>query len=496
VKTVSEALQSLHLGKSVAEFDDALERYFIETNAFRELVHGRSDIIAGDKGTGKTAIYRILQKKYSSITELKNVEVIAGFNPAGSPIFQELTKREVLSESEYNSFWKAYLVSFAGNWLLNVYAGEYTASMSVLDKLLRGLDLRTDVDAPRNSFTKALSKIGAIFRWRSVEMECTVSETGMPIITPKVEFSGVEKEANDSSLSVPVDAILRLLNKCLDEANITVWIALDRLDEAFSGHAKIEIPVLRALLRSYLDLTEFNRIKLKLFVRRDLFSRITSGGFVNLTHINARKLEIVWREADLMNLLCRRIKENGDFCAALGLVGASDDAIFKAMFPNQVDPGKRKPATWTWMMRRIRDGNDVKSPRNLIDLVQLSQDAQLKREGIEDRAIATRPLIESDSLRDGLSQLSIRRVNDTIFAEAGSAVEMIEKFRAGKSEHNIESIATLFGVSIEQAKNGVKPLVAIGFLEVIKESFKVPSLFREGMKITQGKGFEADDDDD
>lgn len=62
METVREALQSLDLGKSVAEFDDALERYFVETNAFRELVHDQRDIIAGDKGTGKTAIYRILQK--------------------------------------------------------------------------------------------------------------------------------------------------------------------------------------------------------------------------------------------------------------------------------------------------------------------------------------------------------------------------------------------------------------------------------------------------
>jgi len=191
-----------------------------------------------------------------------------------------------------------------------------------------------------------------------------------------------------------------------------------------------------------------------------------------------------------MNLLCRRIRENSGFCEALDIVGATDAEIFDVMFPKQVDFGKRKPATWTWMMRRIRDGNDVKPPRNLIDLVQLSQDAQWKREDIQNRPLNARPVVEPDALRDALSQLSVRRVDDTIFAEAGGAVEAIEKFRGGKAEHNIESIASLLGVSIEQAKSDVKPLVAIGFLEVIKDSFKVPSLFREGMKITQGKAFE------
>ena len=54
----------------------------------------------------------------------------------------------------------------------------------------------------------------------------------------------------------------------------------------------------------------------------------------------------------------------------------------------------------------------------------------------------------------------------------------------------------------EEAMNEVKPLVAIGFLEVIKGSFRVPTLYREGMKITQGKAFEdpsstsAEDEDE
>ena len=54
-------LRSLDLGKSVAEFDEALEDYFVETDAFRQLIWDKIDIVAGDKGTGKqryTEFYR------------------------------------------------------------------------------------------------------------------------------------------------------------------------------------------------------------------------------------------------------------------------------------------------------------------------------------------------------------------------------------------------------------------------------------------------------
>ncbi|MDM8794956.1 hypothetical protein, partial [Klebsiella pneumoniae] len=96
-------LQLLRLGQSVAEFDDSLEKYFIENQAYHSLINDRADFIAGDKGTGKTAVYRILQKRYSITPELKNVEVIAGFNPIGNPVFQRLVQQDVnvLTEGQY-----------------------------------------------------------------------------------------------------------------------------------------------------------------------------------------------------------------------------------------------------------------------------------------------------------------------------------------------------------------------------------------------------------
>jgi hypothetical protein len=69
VTTIKELLRKLDLGAPVAEFDEALENYFVETDTFRALVDDRADIVAGDKGTGKTAIYRILQKRFGKLSK-------------------------------------------------------------------------------------------------------------------------------------------------------------------------------------------------------------------------------------------------------------------------------------------------------------------------------------------------------------------------------------------------------------------------------------------
>jgi hypothetical protein len=142
VTTVKELLRKLDLGASVAEFDEALENYFVETNTFRALVDVRVDIVAGDKGTGKTAIYRILQKRYSRLPQLSRVEVLAAFNPTGSPVFQRLGEQASYEEGIYVRLWKTYIFSLVGNWLLDVWDGSFTSTMPSLEQLLAEDDLR------------------------------------------------------------------------------------------------------------------------------------------------------------------------------------------------------------------------------------------------------------------------------------------------------------------------------------------------------------------
>lgn len=496
-----EPITHLGYGKSVAEFDEALEDYFVETDAFRQLIRDKIDIVAGDKGTGKTAIYRILQTRYTSMDGLNSIEVIPAFNPKGASIFEPLTKHPKQVEGEYNKLWKTYFLSLAGNYILSVWDGDNTGKMKELDFLLSGLDLRNKVIEAPSIFQKVLARLGGLLRWKSAQIEYKVSPDGTQSFIPRVDFDKTGDLSSNQPAEVPIEHCLQLLNEALREAGITIWIAIDRLDEAFHGFPEVEIPALRALFRSYLDLNDLTNLKLKLFVRRDLFRRITAGGFVNLTHVNARKFEIIWDDADLLNLICRRIVSNDEFAKQAQLESSSNETIFDFMFPEQVDVGKRKPKTWNWILRRIRDGNDVKPPRNLIDLISKAQQAQLRAEDRRLREVGPgTPLIEADALRKGLTQLSVERVNDTILSESAFLAPVVERFRGGKAEHNDDSLKEMLNLPEEKFKSTITSLIEIGFLEDIRGTYKVPAIYREGFEITQGKAFDGsvvtDEDDD
>lgn len=263
---------------------------------------------------------------------------------------------------------------------------------------------------------------------------------------------------------------------------------MDRLDEAFPGSPMIEIPALRALFRTYLDVQAFDSLRLKLFVRKDLFRRIIKNGFVNLTHVNARKFEIVWDEEDLMALLIARVRESGNFINAAELQAFSDTEVFYRLFPEKIFQRENQSTTWNWMMTRIRDGNDIKAPRSLIDLIEKARQTQLRYEARDPREFSMdTPLIDADSVKRAHSALSTQRVEDTLLAEAADLAPQIEKFRNGKSEQTAATIASLLGMDEQQARPVIQSLTEIGFLEEIGSSYKVPALYRDGLSITQGK---------
>lgn len=265
--TVKSLLEKLDLGNSVAESDAALDRYFVETQAFKDLVGDKGDVIAGDKGTGKTAMFRILLSRFATLEALKKVEVVAAFNPVGSPVFQRLAQVEVMEEGEYVGLWKTYIFSLVGNWILDLYTDVYTDRMRELEQLLNRTGLNTADDAPETVFSQIMNRLRDLVP-SAAEVGVSATPQGILVITPRVEFRKGEEAKPHPQEHVPYEAALGLVNEILREEDLVIWLVMDRLDEAFQGFPKVEIPALRALLRTYLDLQAYPKIRLKLFLRK------------------------------------------------------------------------------------------------------------------------------------------------------------------------------------------------------------------------------------
>jgi len=482
---IREALQKLKFGNSVAESDKGLQDYFLVTQSYLALVNDDADLIAGDKGTGKTAIFQYLKRNFANESILSETAIVTGFNLGGEPLFRKMGNEKPLQETQYITIWKMYILSLAGNWLLNSSKGKRLNSLQKLDAILTKLELRSEDNNATSAFANVLG-------WaRRLRPKFEVSpDLANPTLS--VEFYQIQsKEETISAEEISQGEVFALLDSALSEQNKSVWVVIDRLDEAFVGLPDIETPALRALLRTYLDLMSLDRLRLKLFVRKDLFRNIIKDGFVNLTHINARKFEIIWDDEDLLALFAQRVRASREFTQMFGIINASDQELFQLVFPEKLEARKNAPNTWRWILSQICDGNGVKSPRNLIDLMSIAQQEQARREQRSPRKYASEtPVIEIDSVKKALSRLSQRRIEDTLLAEYGTDVQRaILAFKNGNSDHNINSLCRLFGFDESHAHVTAEVLNEIGFLEQEGDIYRVPDLYCSGLNITHGKAF-------
>ena len=325
---------------------------------------------------------------------------------------------------------------------------------------------------------------------KTVGVDFSFNEFGIPVFSPKIELGSANSKEDVKPETISHQDAYEILNAALADRNIILWIALDRLDEAFVGRPDIEALALRALIRAFMDL-KYSNVRLKLFVRNDLFRKITREGFVNLTHVHAQRKEIMWDEDDLLTLITNRIKNNPEIFRLIGVnvKKLSSHQVFDIMFPSKVY--QQGSSTWNWMLNAIRDGNSVRPPRNLIDLCIMAQEEQLRIERRNPREYAiNRPLIEVEALKKAVVRLSKQRIEDTLMAEYGEDVKTaIKAFRNSKAEHNEETLSVLFGVDIVVTRLIATVLTGIGFLEETRDGYKVPALYRPGLNIVQGKAY-------
>jgi hypothetical protein len=174
--------------------------------------------------------------------------------------------------------------------------------------------------------------------------------------------------------------------------------------------------------KAYLDMKSLDQITLKIFLRTDIWDRITEAGFREASHITAA-LMISWDRPSLLQLMMRRILKNS---AIADFYGVDQDTVFGSleqqealltrMLPDQVDAG-RNPKTYDWMLSRTRDGSGNSAPRELIHLLSSLRDSQLRRIEIGHDEPPEEILFDRQAFKDALREVSQVRLKQTLYAE-------------------------------------------------------------------------------
>jgi hypothetical protein len=281
---------------------------------------------------------------------------------------------------------------------------------------------------------------------------------------------------------------------------------MDRLDVAFEENEDLEENALRALFRVYLDIAANKRIGLKIFLRSDIWNRITKKGFREATHLT-RGDTITWNDKALINLVIRRLLANDALVSAFGLekniVLQSEERqleLFKRLFPQKVDQAEKKPLTFDWLLSRVEDGAGRRSPRDIVLFLNELVKQELSRLEHGGRACEGDILFDRSSFKAALPTVSQYKLERSLYAENPRLRTCIEKFRGGKSELSIENLKTLWNVEQVEAAKLADELVEVGFFkkkttEEFGTTYWIPFVFRPALELTMGRAAQSDEDD-
>jgi GTPase SAR1 family protein len=498
----AQLISTLTFGERVAEEEaDVLTTYFVETDHWRRLYSDEVDIVYGAKGAGKSALYSLLMSNAPKLLDRK-VLLIAAEHPRGATAFRDLAEDAPSSERELVGFWKLYILSLLHGALSELNVKTHTAIevAKALERegLIKGKASLSGLLRAVLNYARSALRPGALEG--GVEIDPL---TQLPRgFRGKITFSEPLKQNSGSEL-LSVNHLLQLANDALREAGFSAWIVHDRLDVAFADTPEVEVNALRALFRVYLDVKALDAIRLKIFLRSDVWARITSQGFREGSHVT-RHLTITWNRNSLLNLIVRRLLHNENICSSYfvdqSLAHASTTAQETFLYricPAQVDPGPSKPATFDWVLTRTRDGSKIAAPREVIHFFNSLRNVQAKKLEIGEADPPSELLFQRTSFKEALPEVSRVRLEQTLYAEYPAHRAFLEKLRGGKTQHTPATLSPIWGVALDEATLRANDLATIGFFETrgTRQSpeYWVPFLYRDALDMTQGAAGGADD---
>jgi hypothetical protein len=462
------SLASLSFGQDVAEHDENLDTYFLATSTYWAVVKDQADAVLGAKGTGKSAIARYLSRADIAIPELSDVLLIPAFNLRGSVLFRRLTDSTKPSdESAYRDLFLAYIVGLAGNHLIQTFKGA--ADVSQLDELMHASGLAVSSNSVHSIWRRALERLKP-----RIETTITISD----------EQASERIDRADEVVTLEVlERLLEVIYDFVEKRGIRCWVIFDRLDEAFVENHEIEVTALRGLLRAQIDACSFgNRLRAKLFLRLDIFERITETvGFVNATHL--RTTRISWNSDSIHHLVALRLKvwnqrANGTDPSLDLSSPIACRRLCRRILPRKID----RYDSLVWLLLVTVDGTREYNPRNVITLLRNAQleEIQITTRNAED--IDIKPAVLSHrAMAAGYKQLSVARLNDTLYAESAIARENIPKLRGKVTKFSQQALADKLGIDGAALDHVVQVLIYVGFLRIDGDSYLIPPLYRPAL---------------
>jgi hypothetical protein len=314
-------LNDFDFGQADAKEDSLLSECLCITPAFDEFLSGKKDIVIGERGTGKSALFRLIKdgecgfyKKTASKNKAKKQILV----PIDEELYYQATKEKIASlfnsatfdiETKYQFCWELFI-------LLRVVSklkSEFSSS-EVISEIYNNLNNVFDIKNRVNSIFDVLSNTK-----KTIGVKIDNLQTGYA--TPNF-YASIEPSLNscgndDKEIFLTVDEYKEKLNDFLAQHNSIVYVLIDKLDEfVVKEEYDTQKKALQSLLLCQRGYASYQNIKLRPFIRTDLFHKLDFEA-LGYDKVIAKTVELKWSPEDIRKFIARRVLYNLIACTKL-----------------------------------------------------------------------------------------------------------------------------------------------------------------------------------
>ncbi|HJV25658.1 MAG TPA: hypothetical protein VJ673_08220 [Aromatoleum sp.] len=305
-----ENLNKFVFGEADGKDDPLLETCALVISPVKEFLDENKSILVGDRGAGKTAVFRLLSERKIKFVNRENLKQVyipidedLGYKTLREHVIAQIKDPTSQSSAQHRIVWELYIFSRCLDGLKESFSGNQ-AFEQIRDSFY-------DI-----SGWKSQRKVGLLDLLVNTKKSFGVKLEGGHLghVVPNFYTSVEPKSAADDLLLqtsyIDLPRLKGELNSLLSKSKCVSYVLIDKLDEFVSDvEYQTQLETLQALLHCWRDYQSYPKIKIKLFLRRDLYERLDFSS-IGKDKIDPRKVDLKWTAEDIRQLMASRIFHN------------------------------------------------------------------------------------------------------------------------------------------------------------------------------------------
>lgn len=304
-------LLAFNCGEVDAQRDGALKSsmYISSNKAITLFKSGRYSIIVGEKGCGKSAIFRLFQDKKLDFAELENRKNIKIFLEASFDLsaYDEFVNNNIRTkrskkenrEYKYQLVWELYFL-----YKILSELSDFGLITTHLNKVKTSIEKVFRVDSSVNIWD-FIRNIQVTIGVKSTTQNPSIIDSYATFESKPVVGNSEDKTLKEIEFDLIEyrDEIVQLL----DENNLVLRVFVDKLDDfVVKENEQYQKYFLQSLL--YVENSFFNNtcLRIHIFLRTDLYDKLDLTS-IGADKVENRKLLVQWENKELWDFLSRRV---------------------------------------------------------------------------------------------------------------------------------------------------------------------------------------------